>query len=99
MLRTAMLLFMLLFVFSFTARCEDAKDKDGIEGTWLPTSAEIAGKMLPDDIRKAIKLVVKGDKYTVSAGKGADEGTVKLNAKAKPKELDIVGTEGPNKGK
>ena len=28
-----------------------------------------------------------------------DQGTIKLNASAKPKALDITGTEGPNKGK
>ena len=28
-----------------------------------------------------------------------DEGTLKLKPKAKPKEMDIIGTDGPNKGK
>lgn len=77
----------------------DAKDGDAIEGTWLPSSAELSGKAFPDEVRKAIKLVVKGDEYTVTVGKEPDRGTVKLNPKAKPKELDIVGTDGPNKGK
>jgi len=77
----------------------DAKDDDGIQGTWLPTVAELAGKEFPEEIRKTIKLVLKGDTYTVTVGKVIDKGTVKRNPSAKPKELDITGTEGPNKDK
>ena len=75
------------------------KDADSIQGTWLPSSAELGGKMFPDDLRKSMKLVVKEDGYTVTVGKGDDKGTVKLNPKAKPKEMHITGTDGPNKGK
>jgi uncharacterized protein (TIGR03067 family) len=76
-----------------------AADGDALQGTWLPSAAELAGKPFSDEARKTIRLVVKGDKYTVTAGKQVDRGTVKLNPKAKPKELDITGTDGPNKGK
>ena len=77
----------------------DAKDADSLEGTWVPSSAELGGKAFPDEVRKTIKLVVKGDDYTVTVGKQTDKGTAKVNAKAKPKEIDITGTDGPNKGK
>jgi uncharacterized protein (TIGR03067 family) len=77
----------------------DAKDVDALQGTWLPSAAELGGKMYPDEIRKTIKLVVKDDTYTVTVGEATDKGTVKLNASAKPKEMDILGTDGPNKGK
>jgi uncharacterized protein (TIGR03067 family) len=76
-----------------------ARGGDTLEGTWLPATAEIGGKKFPDEVRKTIKLVVKGGRYTVTVGKQVDQGTVKLNPKAKPKALDITGTEGPNKGK
>lgn len=89
----------LVLSFTLAARSDDAKDSDTIQGTWLPSTAELAGKKLPDEVRKTIKLVVMGDKYTVTAGKGVDQGTVKLNPAAKPKKLDITGTDGPNKGK
>jgi uncharacterized protein (TIGR03067 family) len=72
---------------------------DSLQGTWLPSSAELAGKMFPDEVLKTIKLVIKDDKYTVTVGDKADQGTVKLMASAKPKAMDITGTEGPNKGK
>jgi uncharacterized protein (TIGR03067 family) len=77
----------------------EAKGDDTLEGTWLPSAAELAGKLFPDEVRKTMKLVVKDDKYTVTVGKAVDKGTLKLNPKAKPKEMDIIGTDGPNKGK
>ena len=89
----------LVLTVSLAARSGDAKDGDTIQGTWLPSTAELGRKMLPDDVRKTIKLVVKDDKYTVTTGKVVDQGTVKLNPAAKPKEIDITGADGPNKGK
>jgi uncharacterized protein (TIGR03067 family) len=79
-----------------------ADDKEGgskMDGTWLPTDAVMAGKKLPDEVLKTLKLVLKGDKYTVTFGKTTDQGTVKKDTSVKPIALDIVGTEGPNKGK
>src|SRR5437868_2449645 len=73
-----------------------AQEGDTIEGTWVPANAELGGKPFPDEIRKAMKLEVKDDKYTVTVGQIADKGTLKVNPKAKPKEIDITGTDGPN---
>src|SRR5262249_35103719 len=73
--------------------------KDSFDGTWLPVTAELGGKKFPDELRQNMKLVLKDNKYTVTVGKSVDQGTVKLNPAAKPKEMDITGTDGPNKGK
>jgi uncharacterized protein (TIGR03067 family) len=89
----------LLFSFSLSAWSADAKDEGAIQGAWLPAEAELGGKMYPDEVRKTIKLMIKDDTYTVTVGTKVDKGTVKLNPAAKPKALDITGTEGPNKGK
>jgi uncharacterized protein (TIGR03067 family) len=89
----------LLLSFVLAVSGANAKDADTIEGNWLPATAELAGKPFPDEVRKTIKLVVKGDKYTATVGKVVDQGTVKLDPRAKPKALDIVGTDGPNKGR
>jgi uncharacterized protein (TIGR03067 family) len=91
--------FTLLLLFALAAGSGGAKDGDTIQGTWLPETAELAGKMFPDEVRKTIKLVVKGNKYTVTVGEKVDKGTIKLNPAAKPKALDITGTDGPNKGR
>lgn len=72
---------------------------DGLNGTWLPSTAELGGKMFPEEVRKTIKLVVDENKYTVTVGKAVDQGLVKLHPSAKPKEIDIIGTDGPNKGR
>jgi uncharacterized protein (TIGR03067 family) len=87
----------LVLPFALYARADDARDT--LQGTWLPSAAELAGKPFPEEIRKAIKLVVKDGTYTVTVGKETDRGTVKLNPSAKPKAMDITGTDGPNKGK
>jgi uncharacterized protein (TIGR03067 family) len=84
--------------FSGVAWGDDAKD-DTLDGTWLPEKAELAGQPFPDEVRKTIKLVINGDKYTVTVGQAVDKGTVKRMPKATPKEMDITGTDGPNKGK
>jgi uncharacterized protein (TIGR03067 family) len=98
MLRPLFIAFALVLSFSSAAWGDDAKD-DGIEGTWLPSSAELGGKAYPDEVLKTMKLVVKDDKYTVTVGKAVDQGTVKRMPSAKPKAMDITGTEGPNKGR
>jgi len=99
MMRKSLVVLSLLLSLSLAARGDDARGGDTIEGTWLPATAEIAGKPFPDEYRKMMMLVVKGDNYTVTVGKSLDRGTVKLKLSAKPKEMDITGTEGPNKGK
>jgi uncharacterized protein (TIGR03067 family) len=98
MLRKLFVAFALACSFSSAAWGGDTKD-DTLQGTWLPTTAELGGKPFPEEVRKTIKLVIKDDKYTVTVGKQVDQGTVKLKPSATPKVLDITGTEGPNKGK
>ena len=90
--------FALVLSFTSAVWSDEAKD-DTIEGTWMATTAELAGKKFPDEVTKSIKLVIKGDEYQVTVGKNPDRGTCKRDLKAKPKTLDITGTEGPNKGR
>lgn len=91
----------LLFAVSLLLVAPDANvaDDDAIQGTWLPLTAELAGQEFPDDVRKTIKLTIMGAKYTVSVGKHIDQGTTKLNTSVDPKQIDITGADGPNKGK
>ena len=74
-------------------------DNKMIEGTWLPVAAELAGKKFPDEVLKLMTLTISDGKYTVTVAKQIDQGTIKLDPAAKPKAIDITGTEGPNKGK
>lgn len=91
-----------LMVLSLTCVAWSQGGQDDVklmEGTWLPASAELSGKELPEEVRKIIKLVLKGDTYTVTVGDQPDEGKVKVDATKKPKTLDITGTKGANMGK
>jgi uncharacterized protein (TIGR03067 family) len=96
--RKQFLAFGLILAWSPAAWSADDKG-DTIQGTWVPSAAELGGKTFPDEVRKTIKLVLKGDQYTVTVGTQADRGTCKLDPSAKPKALDITGTDGPNKGR
>jgi uncharacterized protein (TIGR03067 family) len=73
--------------------------RDSLDGTWLPVTAELSGRTFPDEVRKTIQLVIEGDRYTVTSGNQVDQGTVRTNPAAKPKEIDITGTSGPNQGR
>jgi uncharacterized protein (TIGR03067 family) len=77
---------------------DDAKKEEAkIDGTWVATSAELAGRKLPEGA-EPIKLTLKKGEYEVKA-ESLDKGTVTYDDKADPKEMDIKGVEGPNKGK
>jgi uncharacterized protein (TIGR03067 family) len=76
-----------------------ATDAKKLEGAWTPSAAEIGEKAWPDDVLKKMKLVIAGDQYTVTVGKAIDKGTIKFDSSKKPKTMDIMGAEGPNKGK
>ena len=79
---------------------QDAADERKLlQGTWLPTAAELSENPFDEATLKTIKLVLEGDKYTVTVGKSIDKGTTKIDPAAKPKTMDIIGTDGPNKGK
>lgn len=93
-----------IFTLSLLALCSPAawsadKDNAAIDGTWVPADAELAGKKFPDEVRKSIKLVVKGDQYIVTVGAERDEGTCKRDPSSKPRAIDITSTFGPNKGR
>jgi uncharacterized protein (TIGR03067 family) len=91
---------MAVLSLSVASRGDDAKEEGKkMDGTWLPKSAELGGKAFPEETLKMMKLVIKGDTYTVTVGTMPDKGTVKRDTSAKPKAMDVTGTEGPNKGK
>lgn len=87
-----------LFTTLATAKDEAAELKL-LQGTWLPTVAELAEQPFNEQILKTMKLEISDTKYTVTVGKGIDQGTIKVDTSGKMKAMDIVGTEGPNKGK
>jgi uncharacterized protein (TIGR03067 family) len=97
MLRKLFSAFVMIMICSPAAQSADEPKET--EGTWVPSAAELAGQKFPDEVCKSIKLVIKGDQYTVTVGRERDEGTCKRDTAAKPKTIDITSTFGPNKGR
>ena len=64
----ALLLGVAGFVQSADDKKVDKKEIEALEGTWIPESAEMAGAKFPDETRKAMKLVLKGDAYALNIG-------------------------------
>jgi uncharacterized protein (TIGR03067 family) len=96
-------LLLCVLVIPITRGADDAKGKDDakkIEGTWKPTSAELAGKAWPEELVKKMTLVVADGKYSVTIGEQTDKGEVKVDPAKDPRTMDIVGGKGgPNEGK
>jgi uncharacterized protein (TIGR03067 family) len=84
---------LLLSPFAFAG--DGRKGLKMIDGIWQSTSAEMSGKTMPDAVVKTMKLELKDGKYTV----GNDSGTVSVDPGKKPKEMEVKGVQGPNKGK
>lgn len=89
-----------ILVIATAAQAYDEKgDSKALQGTWLPTSAVLAGQPFPEQVIKTMKLTMKDGRYTVMVGQVQDEGTAKLDSSKTPKTMEIKGTEGPNNGK
>jgi uncharacterized protein (TIGR03067 family) len=70
-------------------------EKQLIQGEWVIRSAVLAGKSLPLSIFKESPLKLQNGKYDFQN----DHGEYVLNLDGSPKELDVLGKEGPNAGK
>lgn len=91
---------MVCILTSAIVRGEAQKDdRKAMPGTWLLVTAELAGEKLPEETLKTMKLILTDQTYELQTGEESDKGTYTLDPAKKPKEMDIKGTEGPNKGK
>ncbi len=76
------------------------KDMTALEGKWTCVSAENDGKAIPADIVKQLRLNIDKAAYTTRKGDQVlFEGTIRLDATKKPREIDLVDATGDNKGK
>lgn len=83
-----------------TAKDDAARDEmKKLEGTWTIVSFERDGTKAQDDVFKDMKIIVKGDHYTVKRGNDVvDEGTFVVRPDKNPKEMDTMPTSGEHKG-
>jgi uncharacterized protein (TIGR03067 family) len=77
---------------------EKADEMKALKGTWKVEKAVLRGQDTTDAF-KATVLTLDDGKYTVEFGGQKDKGTVAVDLAKKPKQMTIVGTEGPSKGK
>ncbi len=70
-----------------------------IDGTWVPTTALMAGQPFPPPVLQAMQLTVTGGEYVVTVGPTIDKGTVSIDASTSPMSMSVTGVEGPNAGK
>src|SRR5437016_835836 len=74
------------------------KDLEKMQGDWIAVTYTSEGKPTDKADLAKIKLNVKGDTSTFQKGERVGKGTYKLDPTKKPKALDILLLDGPNKG-
>jgi uncharacterized protein (TIGR03067 family) len=95
-----------LLAAGLSARADDAKkdqekELKDLEGTWKTASREVDGKKVPDEEVKKITLTIGagGKAALLSDGTAIGKADLTVNPAKKPKEIDLLLTEGENKGK
>ena len=72
------------------------KDLNGLQGTWKLVSAMKDGEALPEDKVKNTSIVIKDDTFVFPESAEyatSKEGTIKLDATKKPKQMDATDRE------
>jgi uncharacterized protein (TIGR03067 family) len=86
-----------------SARCEEKMESDNekLAGVWTCTSAINDGKPLAEEIIRELRLTLTKDGgYKTERGKQVlFDSTYKLDSREKPKQIDMIGTEGEARGK
>jgi uncharacterized protein (TIGR03067 family) len=76
------------------------KDMAQLQGEWSMVSGTADGQPMPDDMRKQMKRVCKGDEITVTAGGQLFiKAKVSIDPSRKPRTIDYEMTGGFTKGK
>jgi uncharacterized protein (TIGR03067 family) len=104
MKRRLLAISMIAFAACVAAAEDEAtkKDLDGIQGTWRMVSREKDGKADAADAIKDVLMTNEGNKFSFkgsASGAGAMKGTLRLDASKKPKTMDRMPSDGPQKGK
>jgi uncharacterized protein (TIGR03067 family) len=71
---------------------------DKLQGTWNVVALEIGGAKMAENVLKGSKIIVKGDTFVTLSMGAAYKGSIKVDVAAMPKTLDLIFTEGPEKG-
>jgi len=74
-------------------------EHDRFAGTWSYASVVREGTPIPEEDLKASRLVLKGDRFTVTEPKGTHQGRYAVNPTVTPSTIDVTFNEGPRAGK
>jgi uncharacterized protein (TIGR03067 family) len=83
-----------LLIVVVTAVLAAADDAKTFEGTWVMVSAEEDGMKRDQEYVKTSRLVVQGDRHTVTLGGKPSPARHKLDSLTTPKTLDITWDDG-----
>jgi uncharacterized protein (TIGR03067 family) len=75
------------------------KELEKLQGTWIMAALEVDGQQVPEEKLQGTKLTIKGDKYIVTVKDKSHEVVITLDPAKKPKTIDMVFADGPNKDK
>ena len=76
------------------------KDLALLQGEWIMVSGSADGQPMPDQMRKQMRRICKGDETTTTmAGQLFFKAKITLDPSKKPKTIDYDMTDGPTKGK
>ena len=77
-----------------------SKDADKLAGSWKCLSATVNGKPLPPDVVSKLQLNLTTNRYQTKKGDQVlFDSVYSLDASKKPREINIIGTEGDLAGK
>ncbi len=74
-------------------------EHDRFAGTWSYASVIREGTPVPEEGLKASRLVLKGDRFTVTEPKGTHQGKYAVNPAVTTSTIDVTFTAGPRAGK
>ena len=76
------------------------KELEPFQGNWAVKAITRNGEAVPDEAVRKLSLIVKGNERVVKEGDEVkSKGTFTVDESKKPKQMDITGVEGPNRGK
>jgi len=74
-------------------------DVERLQGTWNFVLLEVEGAKLPEAMLSGSKIIIKGENFkSISAGV-TYEGKIKIDPAKTPRTLDLIFTDGPEKGR
>jgi uncharacterized protein (TIGR03067 family) len=89
---------LLMLLTAVPAFADDKEDWKALIGTWTLEKVTIDGSDQTAVFKDAV-LVIEDGKYKFTFSGQDDKGKLTIDSSKAPKTMDVVGEEGPNKGK